>query len=1060
MCNEPEYGGKLSSAREAGADVSTQIEVIGGVRAIVDGDPIRLRRQVQRLVAILVAAGPNGIEASALAEELWLGAPPQRWSSAIRNALATLRRATRPDIVITSASRYSLACDINDVDAWRLLDASRDRELDFRRVGRVGRFLPFDGLELTPMLREMTEALHAARLQLVDRIETPADIDAEMLAGLVAAVRDDPFAEPVAVAVVRLLLRLERSAEADDLLDHIEAAGRSDIGAELPPLLAELRAHATRTDARSRPARRSPESRSLPSVVADLTQRPMTERRRRLAAALADDITQHRVARRLAVVGLAGSGKSRFVAETARQLHDNGNTVVYADAVGDETTAYGALLTASPAFRRRFLDIDSSDESSVWALWSSIVDDLGSHGRPITLVVDDAQWLDRGSIRLLEFTHRMETTTPITTIVVARPNAGEPDWARFETELRADPGTEPFEVPTLDAEEIAELIRSRWPNRPAVVYRDTSADVLEASGGLPLVATLIIEGLSGPTLLRPDRLTGRHLDIVTARLRQLDPATLQTLAAASVIGATFNADDIAVVLERNPFDIDEALEDAVQAAVIIDLETPGAYRFAHDLLRSGAAAVVDRSTLASWSARYLDHVDDPIRLAHLAFAGRSVLEPAEVGEHTVAGAESALERGLLRIAVTFAERALQLGDGVELDTSVEHRALCCLALAQVRLGALDEAAASRAQMLDHTCRSADHGRAARVLIDSVAIVEIDQPTSITVADVDRLDVRALDEPLRFERSLAIARLATWQGDRARRDAELAAARSVARSSAEFARLFYSEWRCDTHTIDDGWFDDVGQAVAKTDDGIAVADLELARALELAAFARWEQAEAAAVPVQHRTGATAEQRWLARLAVTAFAIGRGDLVEAECLADDAYRHGLLFDLPLAPAARMAHAFNIALCSGTTDQWLQAAEPQPQLFRATLALAALGRARFEVGRVGEAWETIEPVIETTLSGQPRLAASTIAVMAPLLRRKAPPSVRQRASDLLRAHGERWLISGSGVGIHGPATRVLAVLEGNRRELVAVRRSLEATPVWSGVIDRDIATLDQER
>ena len=104
--------------------MTVTINVIGGVQVLVDGRPVKLRRQVQRVAAILVAAGPAGIEASALAEELWLGNPPARWNPAVRNAVTSLRSEVGSDVVATAGGRYSLQCEVENVDAWVFLEAA------------------------------------------------------------------------------------------------------------------------------------------------------------------------------------------------------------------------------------------------------------------------------------------------------------------------------------------------------------------------------------------------------------------------------------------------------------------------------------------------------------------------------------------------------------------------------------------------------------------------------------------------------------------------------------------------------------------------------------------------------------------------------------------------------------------------------------------------------------------------------------------------------------------------------------------------------------------------
>lgn len=75
-------------------------------------------------------------------------------------------------------------------------------------------------------------------------------------------------------------------------------------------------------------------------------------------------------------------------------------------------------------------------------------------------------------------------------------------------------------------------------------------------------------------------------DVITRRIRHLDPATADALARASAIGPEFSIE----VLRRamgSPADLADRLSDAVAARLIVAVPTAlGRYRFAHDLIRS------------------------------------------------------------------------------------------------------------------------------------------------------------------------------------------------------------------------------------------------------------------------------------------------------------------------------------------------------------------------------------------------------------------------------------------------------------------------------------------
>jgi len=65
----------------------------------------------------------------------------------------------------------------------------------------------------------------------------------------------------------------------------------------------------------------------------------MTPRHQGLAREAAEQIASRKQSRRWSILGLAGSGKSRFVAEVGSQLHETGTDIIFATAVGDESSA-------------------------------------------------------------------------------------------------------------------------------------------------------------------------------------------------------------------------------------------------------------------------------------------------------------------------------------------------------------------------------------------------------------------------------------------------------------------------------------------------------------------------------------------------------------------------------------------------------------------------------------------------------------------------------------------------------------------------------------------------
>ena len=399
---------------------------------------------------------------------------------------------------------------------------------------------------------------------------------------------------------------------------------------------------------------------------------------------------------------------------------------------------------------------------------------------------------------------------------------------------------------------------------------------------------------------------------------------------------------------------------------------------------------------------------------------------------------------------------------LDLATASDQEALACLAVGQVRLGALDEAAITRAALLDATSTPTEQALAIQALLDSLSLVETDNATAIKVSDFDRLDVTGLPRETQFQCAVQVARLAANENNERRRDDELERARALQKTGFETARLFFTEWTCASQHIDSQWFERLDEIRGSVGGDETIAVLSQIESYEYAARGQWLEAEQSNAGFLRAGTAISspELQWQSKLASAGFAFGRGDLEESERLANDAFTHGMVFALPLAPAARAAHAFCQALHTGSVDKWLDFVENvSPDLLRNTLAMAAVGRARYEVGRVDEAWQIAEPILPTVFKRERRMATSVVAVLAPLIRKRAAPGLRQQCVDLLRRAGDQWTITGAGIAIHGPASRALAILEGDRRTLHRLRHELADTPLWVAALDDDIARIDRE-
>ncbi|WP_194829358.1 LuxR family transcriptional regulator [Nocardia sp. XZ_19_231] len=233
-------------------------------------------------------------------------------------------------------------------------------------------------------------------------------------------------------------------------------------------------------------------------------------------------------------------------------------------------------------------------------MFTEVADVLTAAAAPsgLLLVLEDLHWSDPTSLALL--TH-VATETPRTKVLIvgtAREPMGEtlladqPDWLRL-------PHFQSLPVPGLSEHEVRYWLeqRGRTP--------DLAQRVHERTDGTPLLVRLVIESgtdigddplLSVPGIRR----------LILARLDRIDPAEVEILGAASVLGERIDTDLLAQVytsvLEHAPSSADQvskALDTATTAGIVRRFadETTG---FTHALVRDAVYADLVPSRRAAY----------------------------------------------------------------------------------------------------------------------------------------------------------------------------------------------------------------------------------------------------------------------------------------------------------------------------------------------------------------------------------------------------------------------------------------------------------------------------
>jgi tetratricopeptide (TPR) repeat protein len=213
---------------------------------------------------------------------------------------------------------------------------------------------------------------------------------------------------------------------------------------------------------------------------------------------------------------------------------------------------------------------------------------------PLLLVLDDLQWADAASLRLLDFVSRHCRQARLLIIATFRdvdPAPGEPLRA-----LLADLSSRAasYALSGLSEAETAALLADL-----GTVDESVAAAVHARTGGNPFfvqeTARLLADGAAQSVPLGVG-------EAIARRLGALPPPMVAVLRASALIGASFATGVLASVADLSDVDTVAALDRAVGIRVLRS-DGSGRYRFEHDLFRETLAAQVDPADRAGLHAR-------------------------------------------------------------------------------------------------------------------------------------------------------------------------------------------------------------------------------------------------------------------------------------------------------------------------------------------------------------------------------------------------------------------------------------------------------------------------
>ncbi|WP_238005231.1 BTAD domain-containing putative transcriptional regulator [Dactylosporangium sp. AC04546] len=655
--------------------VDVRVRLLGPVEALVDGAwrPVAgLRRQA--LLAALALQAREVVSAEALVDLVWDGDEPAKANNSLQSHVSFLRRelALR-DVIVGRAPGYVLdlgvgGTDVEVVDG--LVRQARAETDPGRRTGLLRLALRWwRGPALAGLHDLSWFGEQAARLEAVRRGAAWALTDARLALGehraLVAELEhladQHPLDEELHRQLMLALYRCGRPSDALSAFGRLRRRLAEQLGVDPGPVLRELEASILRHDATLEPPAGGP----VPAV--DGGGRVLVERSaelRVIEAALTRAATSGSGSVGF-FEGAAGIGKSSLLSYARTRAEEAGfNLAAGTGRLLETGHAWGCVrqmfecLLRSPqdtsiplagaeraTARHLLAEVGPDGEYQFIDSLHQLVVDLAARG-PLLVTLDDLQWADPPSARLLAYLAARAERSPVVVMAALRPGVAEIDRI------------------------VAGFAQATWVLSP-LSERGSAALLHGVDETFASRCHAVARG--NPLWLRE---LGRHVAadvpaddaferglrglrrLLQAQIRQL-PATLPVVQAMAVLGGPAPVEAIAVTAGIG---VDEALD---QLAVLqVNHLVEGAQRcsFAHPLTGEAVYEWIgpaERAALHVRAALVALRTNDVV-----AAASHVVRVPARWGDVDAVSvldqaAQVCLDRGSVDDAVVFLRRLLE-----------------------------------------------------------------------------------------------------------------------------------------------------------------------------------------------------------------------------------------------------------------------------------------------------------------------------------------------------------------------------------------------------------------
>jgi len=236
-------------------------------------------------------------------------------------------------------------------------------------------------------------------------------------------------------------------------------------------------------------------------------------------------------------------------------------------------------------------------------------------GHPLVLFLDDVQWIDSASLKLIEYLITHEDTRYLLLIVAYRDNEVGPNHPLRTTiaALRTSGvSVVDLEIRPLAATQMNRLV-SDTLHLEASTCEPLTRLIFQRAGGNPFFFIQFFHSLHREALLERTAnasawtwdlhqieardLSDNVVDLMVRKLRRLAPETQAVLQVAAYLGNKFDLTSLAQACGKSEADVEAHLAAAVREDLIA--YTEGAGKFLHDRIQQAAYALIKETQRAS-----------------------------------------------------------------------------------------------------------------------------------------------------------------------------------------------------------------------------------------------------------------------------------------------------------------------------------------------------------------------------------------------------------------------------------------------------------------------------